>query len=137
MEMQMHCQDCLTKTKMMKITQKLGNWSITLSAAGSSSHISDVAEAQTRNSVVEEKCSHTAVLVVLAADSCSHFHSRRREQLEDQEDVSWIQALNVKGHQEKDPQIGPILRMMRNNARKQLQDSTDPALRSLWSQWSR
>ena len=105
MEMQMHCQDCLTKTKMMKINTKMGNWSIaeTVSAAGSSSHISAVAEAQTRNSVVEEKCSHTALFAVSAADSSSHFHSRRREQLEDQEDVSWIQALNVKGHQEKDP----------------------------------
>ena len=48
-----------------------------------------------------------------------------------------MQTLDVLSNQEKDPQIGSVLRMMSAGTRKPLEDYANPALRSLWSQWSR
>lgn len=74
------------KDKIDEDSAKTRNCSMaeTVSAAGSSSHISAVAGPQTVKSVIrDENCSHTAVLAVSAADSSSHSQSRRREQLEE------------------------------------------------------
>ena len=109
----------------------------TVSAADSSSHISAVAGPQTGDDARGMKeCSRAVALAVSAADSSSHDQSCSGEQ-NDLLDMSWVQKLDVKAFQDKDPQIGPILRMMRNGNREAMPDTTDPVIRSLWSQWSR
>ena len=109
----------------------------TVSAADSRSHISAVAGPQTGDDAREMKeCSRAAALAVSAADSSSHDQGCSGEQ-NDLLDMSWVQKLDVKAFQDKDPQIGPILRMMRNGNREAMPDTTDPVIRSLWSQWSR
>ena len=110
----------------------------TVSAADSSSRISAVTGIQAEEGIpFKENYSHTVAAVVSAADSSSHSADHSRGQERDQQDLSWVQTLDVKGEEEKDPQIGPILKMMGNGTREPLEDNTNPALRSLWSQWSR
>ena len=71
-----------------------------------------------------------------AADSSSH--SRGRSQNPDENHVeSWLEKLDVKSRQENDHQIKPILTMVRRGTREPLHGAVCPALRSLWSQWSR